>query len=544
MGEQGKRGASRAKMAAKDPQTAGNGFGDLTKQLWQAAVELRGAIEPGDYKRYVLPIIFLRFLSLRYERRRAELERLVADKKSDYFGDKRVLDDADEYRSAGAFIVPPTARWESIVKVARSDDLKLKLDDILEALEKKYPTQLRGLLPRIYAGSNMSRENLTGLIDLFSKDVFARDHGGADMLGHVYEYFIGEFASSEGKRGGEYFTPLSIVRTLVAMLEPERGVVFDPCCGSGGMFVQSDVFRHHDGQLSFVGQESKDFTLRLCRMNLFMHGIDGKIEPGNSYFDDKHPKLRADYVIANPPFNDGSKGENGWGADKLASDDPRLSVGGKTLPLSPRNANTLWMLHFLHHLKDTGLAGFVLSAGEQSCANDNARIAVRRALVESNHVDAIVALSGKLFANTGTIVSLWLLAKHRDGRSGLRHRQNEFLFIDARKLGALIPGSRKQKQFSDEEIDRIAAVYHHFKHVGRPSDQPGFARVATLDEVRARGYVLTPGGYVGAREVDDEDEPFEEKMPRLIATLLEQQAEAAKLNVAIATNLTEFRNDR
>jgi type I restriction enzyme M protein len=240
-----------------------NGIVELTKELWQAAVTLRGSIEPADYKRYVLPIIFLRFLSLRYEKRRAQLEKLIADPKSDYFGDKKALDDPDEYRSANTFIVPKEARWERIVNdVARRDDVKVQMDKVLKVLEDTYPEKLRGLLPPIYAGSNLDPENLRSLINLFSKEIFEADQDGEDVIGRVYEYFIGEFASSEGKRGGEYFTPLSIVKTLVAMLEPERGKVFDPCCGSGGMFVQSDVFTKHSGRLSFYGQESKDFTYR------------------------------------------------------------------------------------------------------------------------------------------------------------------------------------------------------------------------------------------------------------------------------------------
>lgn len=240
-----KKATAGSGQASGNGKPNGGGVVDLTKELWEAAVNLRGSIEPADYKRYVLPIIFLRFLSLRYERRRAELEKLIADPKSDYHGDKKALNDPDEYRSAGAFIVPESARWDNIVKVAQADDIKVKLDDILELLEKKYPDKLRGLLPRLYAGSNLERENVTGLINLFSKDIFKADHGAEDLLGRVYEYFIGEFASSEGKRGGEYFTPSSIVQLLIAMLEPDKGVVFDPCCGSGGMFVQSDLFTKH-----------------------------------------------------------------------------------------------------------------------------------------------------------------------------------------------------------------------------------------------------------------------------------------------------------
>ena len=292
---------------------------------------------------------------------------------------------------------------------------------------------------------------MRGLINLFSKDIFEADHGGDDLIGRVYEYFIGEFASSEGKRGGEYFTPVSIVKTLVAMLEPEKGVVFDPCCGSGGMFVQSDLFTKHSHQLSFVGQESKDFTYRLCRMNLFIHGLDANIQLGNSYFDDKHATLKADYVLANPPFNDGSKGENGWGADRVADKDPRLTLGGQKMPLSPRNANTMWILHFLSHLKDGGTAGFVMATGELS-NGETARLEVRKALVEQDYVDCIVQLTGQLFANTQIPCSLWFLSKNRRGGMAIGSERAKFCSSTAASLGTLIPGSRKQKQLAHEEI--------------------------------------------------------------------------------------------
>lgn len=325
-----KRSKSNSPTAAKVAKVKAKGtLKDLLDELFQAAITLRGSIEPADYKRYVLPIIFLRFLSLRYERRRGELEGMLDDPKSDYHtkaakARARILADADEYRSVGAFIVPEKARWSYILQHAQTDTIKTILDDALELLEMTYPDKLRGLLPRIYAGSNLERQGVTGLINLFSKDIFKQDHGGIDLIGEVYQYFIGEFANSEGKRGGEYFTPVSIVRTLVAMLEPTEGVVYDPCCGSGGMFVQSDVFTKHSGRLSFIGQESKDFTYRLCRMNLFIHGIDGNIQLGSSYFNDLHADTKADYVIANPPFNDGAKGEDGWGASRITSKDPRL----------------------------------------------------------------------------------------------------------------------------------------------------------------------------------------------------------------------------
>jgi type I restriction enzyme M protein len=521
-----------------------NGIQALISQLWQAAVNLRGAIEPADYKHYVLPIIFLRFLSLRYERRRDDLKRAIADPTSDHFTDnpetaQEILDDPDEYRRAGAFVVPERARWENIIKHAQSDDIKVRLDDILEELENTYPDKLRGLLARIYGGSNLDRQNVSDLLTLFSKDIFRQDHGGEDLIGRVYEYFIGEFASSEGKRGGEYFTPVSIVRTLVAMLEPKYGIVLDPCCGSGGMFVQSDKFTKHNRELSFIGQESKDFTYRLCRMNLFIHGIDGKIELGNSYFNDLLSNVKADYVIANPPFNDGSKGEHGWGADRIVSADPRLKLGGKKLTLSPRNANTMWILHFLHHLKEGGTAGFVMATGELS-NGETSRRAVRQTLIENDSIDCIVQLSGQLFANTQIPCALWFLSKNRNGENGFRKRKGEILFLDGRKLGSLIPGSRKQKQLSDEEIERLAGAYRQFRRKARPDEIRGFCRVASLDEIRANNYAINPGRYVGSESGDDDDEPFEEKFPRLTGLLEKQFEESAELEKAIRQNLAKL----
>jgi type I restriction enzyme M protein len=513
---------AKRKAGTKKTKQAGNGENggivSLTKELFQAAITLRGSVEPADYKRYVLPIIFLRFLSLRYDRRRLELEALVADKNSDYYGDKAAIHDPDEYRRVGAFVIPEAARWENLRKAAQADDIKVKLDDVLESLETQYPDKLKGLLPRIYAGSNLDAVSVRGLINLFSKDIFEADHGGDDLIGRVYEYFIGEFASSEGKRGGEYFTPVSIVKTLVAMLEPEKGVVFDPCCGSGGMFVQSDLFTKHSHQLSFVGQESKDFTYRLCRMNLFIHGLDANIQLGNSYFDDKHATLKADYVLANPPFNDGSKGENGWGADRIGDKDSRLTIDGQKMALSPRNANTMWILHFLSHLTDGGTAGFVMATGELS-SGDTARLEVRKALVELGYVDCIVQLTNQLFANTQIPCSLWFLSKNRKGGGGYRKRTGEVLFIDGRHLGTLIPGSRKQKELSVDDVGRVAGVYTSFKRSGKPEAVLGFSAVADLDDIRAHSYTLTPGRYVGSALADEEDGEFTDRFPLLMDEL-------------------------
>jgi type I restriction enzyme M protein len=528
-----------ARIAKKAEYKTSNNNGsipELMKELFQAAVNLRGSIEPSDYKRYVLPLIFLRFLSMRYEKRRAELEKMIAEPKSDYYQLEMVVNDADEYRKVGAFVVPEDARWSNIRKQANADDIKVRLDNILELLEKTYPEQLNGLLPRIYAGSNLERENVTGLINLFSKDIFERDYGGEDLIGRVYEYFIGEFASSEGKRGGEYFTPSSIVRLLVAMLEPKSGRIFDPCCGSGGMFVQSDLFTHHSGELAFFGQESKDFTYRLARMNLFIHGINGNIKLGNSYTDDQHEALRADYILANPPFNDGAKGENGWGASNISNKDPRLMLGSEKMPLSARNANPMWMLHFLYHLAEGGTAGFVMATGELS-NSETARLEVRKALVEGGYVDCIVQLSGQLFANTQIPCTLWFLSKNRNGEKGYRKRADEILFIDARKLGALIPGSRKQKQLTDEDLENVASVYREFKTTGEPETISGFCNVVNLDEIRGHRYALTPGRYVGASDLEDEDLSFEERMPELVLELKNQFLESDSLEKTIRDNL-------
>jgi type I restriction enzyme M protein len=531
-----------AKKKAQYLTNGNNSITAVTKELWQAAVNLRGSIEPADYKRYVLPIIFLRFLSLKYEKRRSELTRMVKEPESDYYQLGFVLDDPDEYRQVGAFVLPEEARWEYIRKYAQADDIKVRLDNALELLENTYPDKLKGLLPRIYAGSNLDRQNVTGLINLFSKDIFKQDYAGEDLIGRVYEYFIGEFASSEGKRGGEYFTPSSIVRLLVAMLEPIEGKVFDPCCGSGGMFVQSDVFTKHSGKLSFFGQESKDFTYRLCRMNLFIHGLDGDIQLGNSYTDDKQSTLKAKYLLANPPFNDGSKGENGWGADHIANDDPRLLVNGQKMPLTPRNANTMWMLHFLSHLDDDGTAGFVMATGELS-NSETARLEVRKGLVDGGYVDCIVQLSGQLFANTQIPCTLWFLSKNRDGRGDYRERKNEILFIDGRNLGALIPGSRKQKELLQDDVERVAAVYREFKRSHIPEAVRGFCQVVKIEEIRnEHNYSLTAGRYVGSAEIIDDEENFDVKMPRMTKELRELFTKSNELQIEILSNLDRFLN--
>jgi len=376
---------------------------DFEKELFEAAVNLRGTVAPADYKHYVLPLLFLRYLSLRYEQRRQELQHLIREPGTPYYVQDTVLadeitddiiDDPDEYRKVNAFLLPEEATWDYIRRNARADDIKIRLDRAMERLEGMYP-QLRGVLPKIYAGSNLDSDNIAGLINLFSKDIFAQNDRAVDLLGRTYEYFIANFASTEGKRGGEFYTPASIVRLLVRMLEPRAGKVFDPACGSGGMFIQSAEFTDRRHSLSFYGQERIDTTLRLCRMNLILHGLDADVRLGNSLLNDLHPDLRADYVITNPPFNVDS-----WGADKIDPHDQRLQIGGRRGQITNSNANYLWMMHFLHHLADGGTAGYVMANGSMT-TNITEERATRVALIEEGFVDCIVQLPAKLFFQTG-----------------------------------------------------------------------------------------------------------------------------------------------
>jgi type I restriction enzyme M protein len=400
----------------------------------------------------------------------------------------------------------------------------------MELLEQTYP-ELDGVLPKIYAGSNLSAENLANLINLFSRDIFqgeTRDKQ-ADILGRVYEYFITHFADTEGSRGGEFFTPRSIVQILVAMLEPSSGTVFDPACGSGGMFVQAAEFTDKRHALSFYGQESIDTTLRLCKMNLLMHGLQGDVRLGNSLLNDQHEGVKADYVIANPPFNIRS-----WGADKVPADDPRLQIGSRRVQPTDSNANYMWMLHFLHHLKDDGTAGYVMSNGAMTTSLAHEEEA-RTALIDEGFVDCIVQLPPKLFFGTGIPACLWFLSKSRDGSGEERKRDDEILFIDARDLGELV--ERTQRVLDEEEIRTLEEVYRTYRKEEAPEDEPGFYAVASLDEVRGNDYKLTPGLYVGFADEDDDGVPFDIKMPQLIEELENQFAESDRLQEEIRSNL-------
>lgn len=523
----------------RGPQDAsrknGNGANlGFEEKLWQAADKLRGQVDAAEYKHIVLGLIFLKYISDAFAERHATLQaELYADP-----------EDRDEYAAAGVFWVPPEARWSEIQAKAKLPEIvgpdgKRRtiggvLDDAMAAIERANPTALKNVLPKDYARSAVSEQRIAELIDLIGTIGLGDAESRAqDVLGRVYEYFLGKFANAEGKAGGEFYTPRSVVRVLVEMLEPYHGRVYDPCCGSGGMFVQSESFvQAHGGRIGDIaiyGQESNATTWRLCKMNLAIRGIEADLgeKPGDTFFDDQHPDLRADFILANPPFN-----VSDWGGQRLR-DDPRWRFG----PPPIGNANFAWVQHIVAHLTHAGHAGFVLANGSMS-SNQSGEGEIRRAIVEADLVDCMVALPPQLFYSTQIPACLWFLSRNKAAHGAYRDRRRQTLFIDARKLGALV--DRTHRELADDEIARIAAAYHAWRgepDAGAYADVPGFCKSATKDEIAAHGYVLTPGRYVGAEEAEDDGEPFEEKMARLTATLEQQFAESARLEAAIRTNL-------
>ncbi len=527
---------------AKKPDTAANvGY---EAQLWQMADALRGSMDAAEYKHVTLGLLFLKYISDAFEEKHVALLAEAAQGAD--------AEDPDEYRALGIFWVPPEARWAHLKAQARQATIGQLVDDAMAGIERDNPA-LKGVLPRDYARPALDKTRLGQLIDLISNIKVGDEASRAkDVLGRVYEYFLSQFASAEGKKGGEFYTPRCVVKLLVEMLEPYRGRVYDPCCGSSGMFVQSVEFirAHAKGNgnggkakadISIYGQESNYTTWRLARMNLAIRGIDsGQIAHGDTFHNDRHPDLKADYILANPPFN-----ISDWGGERLR-DDRRWQYGAPPAG----NANFAWVQHIVHHLAPTGVAGFVLANGSMS-SNQSGEGEIRKALIEADLVDCMVALPGQLFYSTQIPACLWFL--RRDKRSlpsPLRgrgaggegdDRRQHILFIDARKLGRLV--DRTHRELTDDEVTRIADTYHAWrgeKEAGDYADVAGFCKSAPLDEVRKHGYVLTPGRYVGAEAQEDDGEPFEQKMRRLTATLREQQAEAAKLDAAISANLKEL----
>ena len=502
----------------------GDDLASIETTLWQAADQLRGTMDAAGYKHIVLGLLFLKYISDRFDAHRAVLAGIEgAD-----------LEDRDEYLAENVFWVPPAARWESIHAAARQPDLGQRIDSAMAAIEADNDA-LRGVLPKQFASPDLDRARLGNVVDLVSQIGLGTDAAvKGDVLGRVYEYFLGKFAAAEGKLGGEFYTPSGVVRLLVEMLEPDKGRVYDPCCGSGGMFVGSERFvTAHGGrrdQISVYGQESNATTWRLAKMNLAIRGIEADLGPrhADSFTEDQHPDLRADFILANPPFN-----IKNWGGERLR-EDVRWRYGAPPTG----NANYAWIQHMVHHLAPTGVAGFVLANGSMSAGGAEGEI--RRALVEGDLVDCLVALPGQLFLTTGIPVCLWFVSKGRKGdpERGLRDRRGETLFIDARKLGTMV--SRTQLELTADDTARIAGTYHAWRGeeaAGPYADTAGFCRSATRDEIAANGWVLTPGRYVGTGDADADAGGSDAEIAALIATLREQTARAAELDAVIAERL-------
>ncbi len=507
---------------AKTITSANLGF---ESELWRAADAMRSNMDAAEYKHVVLGLIFLKYISDAFEEQRAKLEADRA-KGAD-------PEDRDEYIAKNIFWVPKEARWSNLKANAKQPTIGKVVDDAMLAIERDNPS-LKGVLPKDYAHPRLDKQRLGQLIDLIGNiGLGDKANRSKDVLGRVYEYFLSQFASAEGKKGGQFYTPRCIVGVLVEMLAPYKGRVYDPCCGSGGMFVQSEKFvEAHGGKIgdiSIYGQESNHTTWRLAKMNLAIRGIDCNLgkEHADSFHSDLHPDLKADYVLANPPFNDSD-----WRGEQL-KDDKRWQFG---IPPAS-NANFAWVQHFIHHLAPTGLAGFVLANGSMS-SNQSGEGEIRKAIIEADLVDCMVALPGQLFYSTQIPVCLWFIA--RDKKNGrFWDRRGNTLFIDARKLGAMI--DRVHRELTEEDIRKIADTYHAWRGdkdcEAKYEDVPGFCKSATLDEIRQHGHILTPGRYVGAEEVEDDGIPFEEKMAALSSELYKQMAEGLALDEVIRKHL-------
>jgi type I restriction enzyme M protein len=512
-------------------------------ELWSAADMLRSNMDAAEYKHVVLGLIFLKYISDAFEEVHARLTSEVSQGADP--------EDPDEYRAVNIFWVPQGARWSYLQANARQPTIGKLVDEAMLSIERDNPT-LKGVLPKDYAHPRLDKQRLGDLIKLIG-DIGLGDevNRSRDILGRVYEYFLSLFASAEGKKGGQFYTPRCVVQLLVTMLSPYQGRVYDPCCGSGGMFVQSVRFveAHATGNggkakanVSIFGQESNHTTWRLAKMNLAIRGIEGNLgsEHADSFHRDLHPDLKADYVLANPPFNDSD-----WRGE-LLKDDRRWQFG--VPPAS--NANFAWVQHFIYHLAPTGMAGFVLANGSMSSAQSGEG-EIRQAIIEADLVDCMVALPGQLFYSTQIPVCLWFIARDKRN-SRFRDRRGETLFIDARKLGTMIDRVHRELTGYDDDgnlipgsdIDRIASTYHAWRGDKdcqmEYEDVPGFCKAATLDEIRQHNHILTPGRYVGAAEMEEDDEPFEGKMERLTTELREQMAQAAQLDKLIWANLEEI----
>lgn len=493
---------------AEAKSTASIGF---EKQIWDAACVLRGNIDASEYKSVVLGLIFLKYISDRFDEK---YKALVEE--GDGFEE-----DIDEYTSEGIFFVPPTARWSEIAAKAHTPEIGTIIDDAMRSIEKENK-RLKDILPKNFARPELDKRRLGDVVDLFT-NIQMIEHGNEkDILGRTYEYCLAQFAEQEGKLAGEFYTPSCVVRTLVEVLQPYHGRVYDPCCGSGGMFVQSAKFiENHSGNIndiSVYGQDSNPTTWKLAQMNLAIRGIDADLGKYNAdtFFNDCHPTMRADFIMANPPFN-----LSGWGADKLA-DDPRWQYG---MPPAG-NANFAWLQHMIYHLAPNGKIGMVLANGSLS-SQSGGEGEIRKNIINADLVDCIVAMPTQLFYTTQIPVSLWFLSKNKK-------QKGKTLFIDARKMGTMV--SRKNRELTNEDIAKIASTYNAYCD-GTLTDEKGFCAIASMEDIAKQDYILTPGRYVGIEDQEDDGEPFEEKMTRLSSELCELFKQSHKLEEEIRKRL-------
>ncbi len=488
------------------------------EKLWKTADKLRSNMDAAEYKHVVLGLIFLKYISDAFSELYKELEK---DKDSD-------PEEADEYLAKRVFWVPKDARWDYLEKNAKKPEIGELIDHAMDEIEKENPS-LKGVLPKNYARPALNKQRLGELIDLIGTiGLGDKESRSKDILGRTYEYFIGQFADAEGKKGGQFYTPRSIVQLLIEMLEPYKGRIFDPCCGSGGMFVQSEKFiQAHGGKIgniSVFGQESNQTTWKLAKMNMAIRGIDANIKEGDSFHDDQFKDLKADFVIANPPFNDSD-----WRGE-LLQDDVRWNYG-----VPPKgNANFAWVQHFIHHLSPTGIAGFVLANGSLS-SNTSGEGEIRKNMLEADLVDCIVALPSQLFYNTMIPACLWFVTRDKKDNK-FKDRRKKVLFIDARNMGIMI--DRRHKELSDEDIKKISSTYHAWRREGgKYADIKGFCKEADLEEIAKNNYILTPGRYVGTEDIEEDEEEFEEKMKKLTNELSEQFKKSKELEEEIRKNL-------
>ena len=530
-----KKSSRKKQPETKRGEKANGATVGFEEKLWQAANKLRAHMDAAEYKHVVLGLIFLKYISDAFEETHA---RLVAEQEDD-----ANPEDPDEYLAQRIFWVPKAARWLALQAVAKQSTNGKRIDDAMVAVERDNPA-LKGVLPKNYARPALDKTRLGQLIDLVGTiGLGGEEERSKDVLGRVYEYFLSQFAGAEGKKGGQFYTPRCVVQLLVEMLAPWKGRVYDPCCGSGGMFVQADKFVHRaasgngnggkakKGDISVYGQESNPTTWRLAKMNLAIRGIDGNLGQKNadSFHRDLHKDLKADYVIANPPFN-----MREWDGESLRED-----VRWKHGVPPAGNANFAWVQHFLHHLAPKGIAGFVLSNGSMSSSHSGEG-EIRQRIVEADLVDCMVALPGQLFYSTPIPVCLWFLSRSKSDKR-FRNRQGETLFIDARKLGTLV--DRVHREFTAADIATVAGAYHAWRGdegAAKYQDVAGFCKSVKVNEIKQHDFVLTPGRYVGAAEIKDDGEPFVEKMTRLTATLYRQQTEGRKLDAAIKKNLASL----